>query len=337
MSVKDSRFSPLRLMNLAREREKNDAPTLTFSQDSWRRIRKNRSAVVAMALLALIIAVAFSSVWIAPHDPNHQDLYHSNLPPRIPGVSVHGFDGTVKVNGVVTDKYAEAGVPDDVNYYFGTDKLGRDLLSRLLFGVRVSLIIAFIAAFIDLTIGVTYGMISGILGERVDSLMQRVLEILAGIPTLVVLILMLSILKPGILTIIIAMIITGWIPMARIVRAQTLKLKSQEYVLAAAVLGQSKPVIAIRHILPNISGAVIVQMMFSIPQAIFFEAFLSFIGLGLRAPEASLGSLLNEGYKAFRVLPYQMWVPTVTLSVIMISFNLLADGLRDAFDPKMKE
>jgi oligopeptide transport system permease protein len=333
-------FSPLKLENAAYEREKNESPSLNFMQDSWRRIRKNRSALISMVVLVLLIGVAFTSIWLFPHDPNRQNLAHSNLPPKIPGVTVRGFDGTAADNsggGAFIDKYAAEGVPEGVYYYLGTDNLGRDLLARLLGGMRVSLLIAFVAAFLDLTIGVTYGLVSGLFGERVDSVMQRILEVLAGIPNLVVLILMLTIFKPGIFTIILAMIVTGWISMARIVRAQTMKLKNQEYVLAAVTLGQSKAVIAAKHILPNISGVVIVQMMFSIPQAIFFEAFLSFIGLGLRPPEASLGTLLNEGYKAFRVLPYQMWVPTVTLSVLMISFNLLADGLRDAFDPKMKE
>lgn len=174
-------------------------------------------------------------------------------------------------------------------------------------------------------------------GENLHSVMQRILEVLSGIPNLVVMILMLTVFDPGIVSIVLAMVITNWISMARIVRAQTMKLKDQEFVMAAETLGESRWKIAIKHILPNISSVIIVQMMFSIPSAIFFEAFLSFIGLGLRPPTASLGTLLNEGYKTFRFLPYLMWIPAATLSVIMICFNLLADGLRDAFDPKMKE
>jgi oligopeptide transport system permease protein len=333
----NERFAPLELADAAYEREKNEAPSLGFLQDSWRRLRKNRSAVVSLSVLVFIVCVAVASIWLTPHNPNRQQLEHGNLPPRIAGLSIPGFDGKMTTRGRVIDKYAQEGIPDDVSYFLGTDDLGRDLFSRLLAGVRVSLLIAFIAAFLDLTIGVAFGLISGLGGERVDSVMQRFLEILAGIPNLVVMILMLTIFKPGILTIILAMIVTGWISMARIVRAQTMKLKNQEYVLAATVLGQPRWKIALMHILPNISGVVIVQMMFSIPQAIFFEAFLSFVGLGLRPPNASLGTLLNEGYKAFRVLPYQMWAPTAALSVIMLAFNLLADGLRDAFDPKMSD
>ena len=241
------------------------------------------------------------------------------------------------VAGELVDKYAQAKVPDNVNFFFGTDGLGRDVLSRLFMGTRISLLIALIAAIFDIIVGVTYGLISGLKGGRVDNLMQRFLEILSGIPNLVVMILMLVLLEPGIKSIIAAMAITNWIPMARIVRAQTLKLKDQEYVLAAQTLGESKAKIAFKHILPNILSVIIVQMMFSIPTAIFFEAFLSFIGLGLTPPNASLGMMLSDGYKTFQYLPYLLWIPAVTLSVIMIGFNLLADGLRDAFDPKMKE
>lgn len=204
-------------------------------------------------------------------------------------------------------------------------------------GTRVSLLIAFIAALLDIVFGVTYGLISGLLGGRVDNIMQRFLEVISGIPNLVVMILMLVVFEPGIPSIVAAMAITNWIPMARIVRAQTMKLKDQEFVLAATTLGETRSKIAFKHILPNISSVIIIQMMFSIPSAIFFEAFLSFIGLGLRPPVASLGTLLSDGYKTFLFLPYQLWVPAITLSVIMIGFNLLADGLRDAFDPKMKE
>src|SRR5699024_6699115 len=179
-----------------------------------------------------------------------------------------------------------------------------------------------------------YGLLSGLGGGRVDAVLQRVLEVVAGIPTLVVLVLMLTIFEPGLTTIVLAMVVTGWIPMARVVRAQALRLKEQEVILAAQVLGATRRRIAIRHVLPNSLGLILVQMMFSIPTAIFFEAFLSFIGLGLRPPVASLGTLLNEGFETFTFLPYQMLAPAIALSVVMVAFNLLADGLRDSFDPK---
>ncbi|MGX6961748.1 oligopeptide ABC transporter permease [Vagococcus xieshaowenii] len=319
------------------ERELITAPSLTFFQDSWRRLKKNKAAVISIIILGLIVLTSIVTIFVSPHDPTKQNVNYINLPPRIPGLNINGLNGKAMVAGELVDKYAQAKVPDNVHYFFGTDGLGRDVLSRLFMGTRISLLIALIAAMFDIIIGVAYGLISGLKGGRVDNLMQRFLEILSGIPNLVVMILMLVLLKPGITSIIAAMAITNWIPMARIVRAQTLKLKDQEYVLAAQTLGESKLKIAFKHILPNILSVIIVQMMFSIPTAIFFEAFLSFIGLGLTPPSASLGMMLSDGYKTFQYLPYLLWIPAVTLSVIMIGFNLLADGLRDAFDPKMKE
>jgi len=334
--IPSSEFEPLEKSTTV-EREAITAPSLNFFQDSWRRLKKNKAAVFSTVFLLIVILISIVTIFATPHDPNEQNVSYINLPPKIPGIDINGLNGISEVGGQLVDKYEAAGVPDDVHFYLGTDGLGRDLLSRLFMGVRISLIIAFIAAALDIIFGVTYGIISGLLGGRVDNVMQRILEVLSGIPNLVVMILMLVVFKPGIFSIVTAMAIINWIPMARIVRAQTLKLKDQEFVLAATTLGESKTKIAFKHILPNISSVIIIQMMFSIPEAIFFEAFLSFIGIGLTPPTASLGTLLNEGYKTFLFLPYQMAIPAVVLSVIMIGFNLLADGLRDAFDPQMKE
>ena len=321
------------------DREKIAAPSLNFFQDSWRRLKKNKAAVICLFILIFMISASIAAPINSPHDPNKQTVAYANLPPRIKGVNINGLNGTAKIGNTDkrVDKYAQKNVPDDVNYIFGTDGLGRDLFSRILAGMRVSLLIALIAAFFDLTIGVSYGLISGMSGGRVDNFMQRILEIIGGIPNLVVLILMLLVLQPGILSIGIALAITGWITMARVVRAQTLKLKNQEYILAAKTLGESNLKIAIKHLIPNLSGVIIINTMFTIPAAIFFEAFLSFIGIGIPAPQASLGTLLSDGYKTFRFLPHLMWYPAAVMCILMISFNLLADGLRDAFDPKMKD
>ena len=335
-AIPADKFLPLQ-KNTEEEREQIAAPSLNFIQDSWRRLKKNKAAVVSMILLSVIILISIVTIFVSPHNPTAQNIDYINLPPRIPGLNIDGLNGKAMVGGELVDKYAQANVPANVNFFLGTDGLGRDVLSRLFMGTRISLLIAFIAALLDVTIGVAYGLISGLLGGRIDNGMQRFLEILSGIPNLVVMILMLVVFEPGIFSIVAAMAITNWIPMARIVRAQTLKLKDQEYVLAGMTLGESKLKIAFKHILPNISSVIIIQMMFSIPSAIFFEAFLSFIGLGLTPPSASLGTMLSDGYKTFLYLPYLLWIPAATLSVIMIGFNLLADGLRDAFDPKMKE
>lgn len=167
--------------------------------------------------------------------------------------------------------------------------------------------------------------------------MQRIVEVLIGVPTLVIVILMLMIMEPGIWAIIIAISITGWIGMSRIVRGQVLKYKTQEFVLAAKTLGASDTRIIGKHLLPNLMAIIIINMMFTIPTAIFFEAFLSFIGLGLQAPKASLGTLINDGYKFISYQPYMLFYPAFVLSLLMIAFNLIGDGLRDALDPKMKD
>ncbi|CAM3366211.1 ABC transporter permease [Vagococcus fessus] len=327
-------FLPLNREGISSD-EIEEKPSLSFMQDSWRRLKKNKGAVISLVVLILISIVSVGSIWLSPHDPSEQHVEYMNLPPRIPGLPINGLNGKVETNGTIIDKYAA--VPEGVNYILGTDGLGRDVLSRLLMGTRMSLLIALVAALLDITIGVIYGLVSGMKGGRVDTFMQRFIEVLAGIPNLVVMILMLTIFEPGMMSIILAMVITGWITMARIVRGQTLKVKNEEYILAAKTLGERPLKIATRHILPNISSVIIIQLMFSIPSAIFFEAFLGFLGIGLRPPVASLGTLLNEGYKTFQYVPHLLWIPAVTLSVIMISFNLLADGLRDAFDPKMKD
>ncbi|KAB7670719.1 oligopeptide ABC transporter permease [Bacillus sp. B1-b2] len=230
--------------------------------------------------------------------------------------------------------YEEKGI-DDTYFWFGTDTLGRDQWTRLWEGTRVSLIIAFVAAALDLLIGVAYGGISGYYGGRVDNILQRIAEVLVGIPNLVIILLMMLILQPGIVSIVIALAITGWIGMSRIVRGEVLKLTNQEFVLAARTLGTPNGTIIRRHLVPNISGIIIVNTMFSIPGAIFFEAFLSFIGLGIVPPNASLGALIELGFANIRLYPYLLVFPAVVLSVLMIAFNILGDGLRDAFDPKM--
>lgn len=245
-----------------------------------------------------------------------------------------GEDGKPAKVKATYDVYEAKGL-QDTYFWLGTDNLGRDQWTRLWEGTQISLFIAFIAAAIDLVIGVAYGGISAYYGGRVDNIMQRILEVLIGIPSLVIILLMVVVLKPGMTSIIVALTITGWIGMARLVRGEVLKLKNQEFILAARTLGTPSKKIIGKHLLPNISGIIIINTMFTIPNAIFFEAFLSFIGLGLAPPAASLGTLINGGYEALRLYPYLLLYPAIIISVIMIAFNILADGLRDAFDPKM--
>ncbi|GAA5416639.1 hypothetical protein Pryu01_01677 [Paraliobacillus ryukyuensis] len=247
-------------------------------------------------------------------------------------------DGTEDSAKVVAthDVYASKDM-EDTYFWFGTDGLGRDLWTRTWEGTRISLFIAFLAAAIDLVIGVAYGGISGYYGGRADNVMQRIIEIITGIPNLVVLILMIIIMGSGIVSISLALAITGWTGMARIVRGEVLKLKNQEFVLASRTLGAPNGRIISRHLIPNVASLIIINTMFTIPSAIFFEAFLSFIGLGLQPPTASLGTLIDDGFKSLTTYPHMLIFPAILISVIMIAFNLLGDGLRDAFDPKMRK
>lgn len=319
--------------------EKIDRPSLTFWNDVKVRLVKNKAAIVGMFMIALIISTALLAPVLSKYTYSQQlepFASYSKLPPRIPvleNIPVLGefFDG--ELNG--EDVYEKRGLEDEY-FYFGTDDLGRDVWTRVWSGVRISLLIACIAALVDFLIGVTYGGISGYFGGKVDMLMQRFSEIIAGIPGLVVVILFILAFEPGIFPIGLSIAITGWIGMSRIVRAQVLKLKEQEFVMAAKTLGVSHGKIISKHLIPNTIGQIVVMIMFTIPNAIFYEAFLAFIGLGLPAPSASLGVLVNDGFQAMFSAPYLLIIPATIISILMLSFNLLADGLRDALDPKMK-
>lgn len=319
--------------------EEISKPSLNYWQDAWLRVKKNKGAIVSLVVLIFLTLMAFIGPFLNDHGFDDQNLKHNNLPPRIPvleDISWLPFDGDLeKRNGDVYNVYETKNV--DEYYWLGTDSLGRDLFTRVWKGTQVSLYIAMLAAVIDMIIGVLYGAISGFVGGRTDNIMQRITEILVGIPNLVVVILMIIVLDPGILSITIALTITGWVGMARVIRAQVMKLKQQEYVLAARTLGLSNGKIISKHLIPNLAGVIIINTMFTIPNAIFFEAFLSFIGLGLQAPLASLGTLIDDGFKVLQLYPYQMIIPAVIISLIMICFNMIADGLRDALDPKMRD
>ncbi|GGP11362.1 oligopeptide ABC transporter permease [Oceanobacillus neutriphilus] len=316
--------------------ERLEKPQLSFMKDAWLRVRKNKAAIVSLIILALVVIMAIIGPHLSGHDGYEQDVSKSNLPPRVPVLENMGiFDGKQKIGGEEVNKYEQMNIEE--YYWFGTDSLGRDLFTRVWLGTRVSLYIAVLAAAIDMLVGVIYGLVSGFKGGRTDNVMQRILEVISGIPNLIVVILMLLILKPGIMSITIAMVITGWIGMARVVRGQVLKLKDQEYILASRTLGAKNNRLLFKHLLPNLSGVIIINTMFTIPSAIFFEAFLSFIGIGLQAPSASLGTLIEDGYKTFQFLPHLMIIPCILICVILIVCNLIGDGLRDAFDPKMRD
>ncbi|NRF91785.1 ABC transporter permease [Paenibacillus frigoriresistens] len=281
-------------------------PSLNYWQDAWRRLKKNRLAMAGLIILVALIVLAIIVPFVSSYDYQTQNLKVKNVAP----------------NG---------------EHWFGTDDFGRDLWTRVWWGTRISLFIGIIAALIDLVIGVFYGGISAYYGGKVDEVMQRTIEIVYAIPFLLIAILLIMVIGSGISSIILAMAITGWVPMARLVRGQMLTLKEQEFVLASRTLGASPIRIIMRSLIPNALGIIIVQITFVVPAAIFTEAFLSFIGLGVKPPLASLGNLLSDGANYIRLYPHRLIFPTIIFSLILLSFNLLGDGLRDALDPKMRK
>ncbi|MBQ5428157.1 MAG: ABC transporter permease [Oscillospiraceae bacterium] len=273
--------------------------------DGWIRLRKNKAAVICAVILIVITLFAIFAPILGQYT-----YFDTNYKAKLK--------------------------PPSIEHPFGTDQFGRDQWARIWYGTRISLLIGLVAALLNLFIGVIYGAVSAMIGGRVDAIMQRIIEILVGVPHLIIVILFMMILPPGVGTIVIAMSITGWVNMARLVRAQILKLKNQEFVMAAKLLGTSGWKMIMKHLVPNTVSVIVIQIMFAIPSAIFTEAFLSFIGVGLAAPKASLGVLINDGYKMLRAAPYMLIYPALAIILIMVCFSILGDGLRDALDPRMK-
>ena len=223
------------------------------------------------------------------------------------------------------------------DYLLGTDSLGRDILTRLMYGSRVSLVVAFVAVFVNLLIGILYGGISGYLGGNVDEFMMRIVDIISTIPLTLYVILIMVLLGSGLGSIIVALGSVYWVGMARVVRGQVLSLKQQEFVLAARTIGSSTSTILFRHLIPNAMGAILVTATMLIPSAIFMEAFLGFLGIGLKPPLASLGTMCNDATENLRSCPYQLFIPAFVIVLIMFAFNFVGDGLRDALDPKLRK
>lgn len=279
---------------------------VTYWQDAWRRFRKNKVSMLSVVLLLLIVVMALIGPMLTPYAYDAQDIMSINKQPS-------------------------------AAHWFGTDNLGRDLFTRCWEGARVSLTIALVATLINVIIGVLYGGISGYFGGRVDMIMMRGVEIIYTIPDLLWVIMLMVVLGSGLNTIIISIAITGWGSMARLVRGQILQLKQSEYVMASRTLGGRFSHIITRHLIPNLMGPIIIDLTFSIPGAIFTEASLSYLGMGIPVPLASWGSLANDGAKMLLLQPHQLLFPALLISITMLSFNMLGDGLRDALDPKLRQ
>ncbi|MBS9339127.1 ABC transporter permease [Fructobacillus sp. M2-14] len=319
--------------------EKINKPTLSFWQSVWHRLKKNKLAVISLYFLAATIVFAIGSTAVtSQNDANqfntNEAARYKNLPPKS-GLPIPFWNGTGHVLGNAdrTDVYAQNNVEE--KFILGTDNLGRSLGKRVVVGLRISLFVALAATAIDLIVGVSYGLVSGWFGGKTDTAMQRGIEIISAVPTLVVVTLLAMLFGSGIGSIILAIALTNWTGMARQVRNQTLTIKERDFVLAAKTLGESGPKIAFKHLVPNMAGTIIVQVMMTIPAAIMFEAVLSAINLGVKAPTASLGTLIADAQQMLEYYPYQILIPATLLVLVSLAFVLLGDGLRDAFDPKM--
>lgn len=274
-------------------------------KDAWIRLKENRLAMISLVLLIIIALLAIFAQFMTPYDYKTNNLSITNQPP-------------------------------DADHWFGTDALGRDMFQRTWMGAGISLQVGLYAALVDLAIGVIIGGIMGYYGGRTDEILNRFCEIMYSIPSMLVVILLIVVMNPSMFTIVLALSVTGWINMAWIVRGQVMQLKNQEYVLAARTIGASTSRIMFKHLIPNAMGPIIVTLTMTVPSAIFAEAFLSFLGLGVQSPAASLGTLINDALKAMTTYPWRMLFPAVLISLTMLCFNIFGDGLRDALDPKMK-
>lgn len=281
-------------------------PSITYGQDAWRRLKKNKVAMFSMLLLILIgLACVFVPIF-SKMNFKEQAIEFANQGPS-------------------------------KSHWFGMDELGRDIFVRVWIGGRVSMLIGLVGAFVSLIVGAIYGGLSGYFGGIVDDIMMRIVEVLVGIPYMIIVILVSISLGKGLTSLIIALCITSWTELARLVRGQVLQLKESEYVLAAQMLGTTPIKIVLKHLIPNTLSVIIVSLTFQVPGFIFSEAFLSFIGLGVQPPYTSWGAMAALGQQQMAYYPHELFFPAIAISLTMLAFNLLGDGLRDALDPKLRQ
>ena len=297
-------FEPLLLEE--RAGAETQRASLSYWQDVKRRLLKDPLAVLGLIVILLVLGLAVFGPMLSPYEYDAQDFMVSDEPPSW-------------------------------SHWFGTDMFGRDIFVRVLYGARISLAVGFLASFINLFIGVIYGGISGFTGGRTDNVMMSIVDVIYSVPVMIYVILLMVVVGPGLKSIFITLGISYWAPMARIVRAEVMRLKNEEFVLAARVLGASAGRILMRHLIPNAMGPILVTLTFSIPSAIFTESFLSFVGLGVSAPMASWGMLCSDAVGALPVYPWQLFFPAGAISITILAFNFLGDGLRDALDPRLRK
>ena len=273
--------------------------------DAWNTLKKNRAALVSVTTMATMIALVIFGPLLSPYAVDQTDWYQISSRPNMAS-----------------------------GHIFGTDDLGRDLFVRVMYGGRVSLMVGIVATIVSVIIGVTYGSISGFIGGKTDALMMRVVDVLYAMPFLFFVILLMVFFGRSILLIFVAIGAVNWLDIARIVRGQTLNLKSKEFVDAARAGGASTPRIVFKHIVPNLLGLVVVYVALTVPQVILVESFLSFLGLGVQEPMTSWGALVNQGASQMETSPWMLLFPGAFLATTLFCFNFIGDGLRDALDPK---
>jgi oligopeptide transport system permease protein len=272
-------------------------------EDAWHRLQKNKLAMFGLCVVSFMIIISLLTPWIAPYSYFEQDLDLGAIPPS-------------------------------ADHWLGTDTFGRDLLTRIMYGSRISLMVGFLATAVALTIGVLWGTVSGFFGGRIDSVMMRTVDILYALPFTIFIILLMVVFGRNILLLFMAIGAVEWLTMARIVRGQVLSIRQQEYIDAAITMGLPKPQIMLRHVVPNTLGTIIIYATLTIPNVILLESFLSFLGLGVQPPQSSWGLLISYGVETMEEYPWLLFFPALVLSVTLFSLNFLGDGLRDALDPK---
>ena len=278
-------------------------PPRSLWQESVRRLRKNRLAIAGATIVALFIALAITAPIVTPYDPTKQN-YDSIL------------SGPARA------------------HLLGTDGLGRDSLSRLVFGARTSLTVGLFTQFIVISIGIPVGLIAAFAGGKIDNLLMRFVDIVFAFPDLLLIILLRAIFGGSIYMVFLAIGLVNWVVMARLVRGQVLSVKEQEFVLAAKAIGVPTSGLLFRHLLPNVLGPVVVLVTFSVPRAIFAEAALSYIGIGVAPPTPSWGTMIQDGYGVIFASPFPVLFPAIAIGLVMLAFTFLGDGLRDALDPR---
>lgn len=305
-------FEPVTPKDGPESRIIRDGPSLGYGRETLRLLLQNKMAAICLGVLLLLIAGAIVIPLISPFDYATQNVAFANQP----------FFSVSPTTGQM--------------HLFGTDVLGRDVFVRIWYGTRVSLLVAAAATLIDTFVGVLYGSISGYLGGATDNVMMRILEVIGGIPYLVVVLLLMAVLPQGIGTLILAYSLVGWTGMARLIRGQVRSLTGREYMIAARIMGGGMGHIVARHLIPNTLGMILVNMTLDIPSIIFTEAFLSMLGMGVPAPYPSLGVLVNEGISMLQTHPVKLAVPALFLCATLLAFNLLGDKLQDLQNPKIR-